>query len=92
MRGGEGITTLADTVRGQRRAHEQGVAISTVAAHFLVGRVTPVLATVSSSIGEHQGGVKWVETVMVAQFGKVRQPGKRADDGQSARWRLEHVD
>ena len=49
-------------------------------------------AAASSGVGERQGGVKDVEMVMVAWFGKVRQPGKRAHDEHSARQRPEHVD
>ena len=61
-------------------------------AHCCLGRAVPVLAVASSSVSEHQEGVKDVETVMVAWFGKVRQPGKRARDEQSARRHPVHVD
>ena len=42
----------------------------------------PVLAAASSGIGECQGGVKDVETMMVAGFGMVGQAGKRAHEQQ----------
>ena len=47
----------------------------------------PVLAAASSGIGEHQGGVNGVETMMVARFGTLRQAGKQARDQQ----RLERI-
>ena len=56
-----------------------------------LGRAMPVLVAASSGVGEHQEGVKDVETVMVARFGKVWQPGKRARAEQSARRHPERV-
>ena len=47
-----------------------------------VGRVVPVLAAASSSVGKRQRGVKRVETMIVARFGNVRRSGKRARDQQ----------
>ena len=41
-----------------------------------------MLAAASSGIGERQGGVNGVETMMVARFGMLRQAGKRARDQQ----------
>ena len=38
-------------------------------AHCALGRVVPVLAAASSGVGECQGGVNGVETMMVASFG-----------------------
>ena len=37
-----------------------------------------MLAAASSGVGERHGGVKGVETKMVAKFGTLRQVGKRA--------------
>ena len=37
-----------------------------------------MLAAASSGVGERQGGVKNVETMMVARVGMVGQAGKRA--------------
>ena len=54
--------------------------------HYFVGQVEPVLAAASSGVGERQEGVKGVKMAMVAKFGEVLQPGKRARDEQSA-WR-----
>ena len=51
----------------------------------------PVPAAASSSIGEYQGGVKCVDTVMVARFGTLGQVGQRARAQQSARWHSERV-
>ena len=45
-------------------------------AHCCLGRAVSVLAAASSGVGERQEGVKGIETVIVARFGKVRQPGK----------------
>ena len=44
-----------------------------------------MLAAASSSVGEHQGGVKDVETMMVARFGMVGQAGKQAHEQQRLR-------
>ena len=41
-----------------------------------------MLAAASSGVGECQGGVKDVETMMVAGFGMVGQAGKRAREQQ----------
>ena len=41
-----------------------------------------MLAAASSGIGERQGGVNGVETMMVARFGTLRQAGKRAREQQ----------
>ena len=41
-----------------------------------------MLAAASSGIGERQGGVKSIETMMVAKFGMVGQAGKRAHEQQ----------
>ena len=41
-----------------------------------------MLAAASSGIGECQGGVKGVKTMIVASFGKVGQAGKRAREQQ----------
>ena len=51
-----------------------------------------MLAAASSSVGECQGGVKGVETVMVASFGKVGQAGEVSTLEQSARRHPERVD
>ena len=41
-----------------------------------------MLAAESSSVGERHGGVKNVETMMVARVGMVGQAGKRAREQQ----------
>ena len=41
-----------------------------------------MLAAASSGVGERQGGVKSIETMMVARFGMVGQAGKRAREQQ----------
>ena len=41
-----------------------------------------MLAAASSSVGELQGGVKSIETMMVVKFGMVGQAGKRAREQQ----------
>ena len=41
-----------------------------------------MLAAASSGVGERQGGVKNVDTMMVARFGMVWQAGKRAREQQ----------
>ena len=40
----------------------------------------PVLAAASSCVGERQGGVKNVETMMVVRVGMVGQAGKHASN------------
>ena len=51
----------------------------------------PVLAAASSGVGKRQGGVKNVETMMVAMVGMVGQARKRAREQQWL-WRVaEHV-
>ena len=47
----------------------KGMATSTVRTHCWADRTLPVLAAVSSGVGECQGGVNGVETMMVASFG-----------------------
>ena len=56
------------------------------------GRDAPMLAAVSSSVGERQGGGKDVETMMVAGFGMVGQAGEASTLEQSARRHPERVD
>ena len=51
----------------------------------------PVLAAASSGVGECQGGVKDVETMMVARFGMVGQVGKRACEQQRLRRVAERI-
>ena len=51
-----------------------------------------MLAAASSGVGECQGGVKDVETMMVAGFGMVGQAGEASTREQSARWHSERVD
>ena len=70
--------------RGWRRAQ--------CAPHCWAGRTLPVLAAASSGVGECQGGVKDVETMMVAGFGMVGQAGEASTLEQSARRHPEHVD
>ena len=52
----------------------------------------PVLAAVSSGVGERQGGVKSIETMMVARFGMVGLAGKRAREQQRLGRDVERVD
>ena len=52
------------------------MATSTVRSHCWAGQTLPVLAAASSGVGECQGGVKDVETMMVAGFGMVGQAGE----------------
>ena len=52
----------------------------------------PVLAAASYGIGECQGGVKGVETMMVARFGMVGQAGEASTREQSIRRHPERVD
>ena len=65
---------------------------STVRPHCWAGRTLPVLAAASSGVGERQGGVKDVETMMVVRFGMVGQAGEASTREQSARQRSERVD
>ena len=51
-----------------------------------------MLAAASSGVGECQGGVKDVETMMVAGFGMVGQAGEASTLEQSTRRHLERVD
>ena len=92
VRGGEGDGGHAATVGERRRAQDQGDGDEHSAPHYWAGRTLPVLAVVSSSIGECQGGVKGVETMMVASFGKVWQAGEASTREQSARRLPERVD
>ena len=62
------------------------------APHCWVGRTVPMLAAASSGVSERQRGVKGVETKMVANFGALRQSGKRARAKQSAWPHSERVD
>ena len=57
-----------------------------VHTHYAVGRTMPVLAAVSSGIGEWQGGVLEVETRMVVRCGTLWLAGQRARAPQR-RWR-----
>ena len=41
-----------------------------------------MLAAASSGVGERQGGVKNIETMMVTRFGVVGRVGKRAREQQ----------
>ena len=50
-----------------------------------------MLAAASSGVGERQGGVKGVETGMVARLGMLGQAGQRARAQQSARRHAERV-
>ena len=61
-------------------------------AHYTLGRVVPVLAAVSSSVSECQGGVKCIKTMMVAWFVKARRAGKQPRAKQERRRHLERVD
>lgn len=70
----------------------KGVMTSTVRSALLGGRTLPVLAAVSSGVGECQGRVKGVKTMMVASFGKVWQAGEASTREQSARRLPERVD
>ena len=70
--------------RGWRRAQ--------CAPHCWAGRTLPVLAAASSGVGEFQGGVEDVETMMVAGFGMVGQAGEASTLEQSARRHPERVD
>ena len=70
----------------------KGVTTSTVRPHCWAGRTLPVLAAASSGIGECQGGVKDVETMMVARFGMVGQAGEASTREQSVRRHPERVD
>ena len=70
--------------RGWRRAQ--------CAPHCWAGRTLPVLAAASSGVGECQGGVKDVETMMVAGFGMVVEAGEASTLEQSARRHPERVD
>ena len=51
-----------------------------------------MLAAASSGVAECQGGVKGVERVMVASFGKVGQAGEASTCEQSVRRHPERVD
>ena len=51
-----------------------------------------MLASASSCVGECQGGVKDVETMMVAGFGMVGQAGEASTREQSVRRHPERVD
>ena len=51
----------------------------------------PVPVAASSGVGECQGGVKGVGTMMVARFDTLRQAGQRARAQQSARRHSERV-
>ena len=51
-----------------------------------------MLAAASSGVGESQGGVKDVKTMMVAGFGMVGQAGEASTLEQSARRHPERVD
>ena len=59
--------------------------------HCGIVRTVPMLAVASSGVGECQGGVKWVETEMVARFGTLGQAAQRARAQQSARRHSERV-
>ena len=54
--------------------------------HYTVGRTMPVLAAASSGVGEWQGGVKEVETRMVARRDTLWLAEQRARAPQR-RWR-----
>ena len=58
---------------------------------YLLGRAVPMLAAASSGIGERQGGVKGVETMIMTQFGKARRSGKQARAQQWLGRVVEHV-
>ena len=60
------------------------MATAQCAPHCWAGRTLLVLAAASSGVGECQGGVKSIETMMVVKFGMVGQAGKRARAEQSA--------
>ena len=86
VREGEEDEVHAGTIGECGRAHVRGGrrrAQCTV--HCVVGRTVPVTAAASSGIGECQGGVKGVETGMVARLGMLGQAGQRARAQQSAR-------
>ena len=70
----------------------EGVTTSTVRPHCWAGRTLPLLAAASSGVGECQGGVSDVETMMVAGFGMVGQAGEESTLEQSARHHPESVD
>ena len=72
-RSSRGNCGRAGTSTGTRRRRR-----AQCAPHCYVGRTAPVLAAASSGVGKRQGGVKKVETMIVVQFGKLRQAGKRA--------------
>ena len=61
-------------------------------AHCSLGRVVSVLAAASSGVGERQGGVKCIKTMIVARFGNTRRAGKRVRAKQERWWRTERVD
>ena len=76
------LATSGVSERGRRRRRSHGhcgraetrtvtrrVTTSTMRPHCWAGRTLPVLAAASSGIGECQGGVNGVETMMVASFG-----------------------
>ena len=79
-----GRTETSTGSRGRRRAQ--------CAPYCWAGRTLPVLAAVSSGVGECQGGVKNVETMMVAGFGMVGQVREASTLEQSARHHPESVD
>ena len=78
VRGEEDTRDHAGAVDEQRRAQEHGTRRAQGHGRTVALAAMPVLAAASSGIGEHQGGVKGVQTRMVAWFGKVRRPGQRA--------------
>jgi len=57
-----------------------------------MGALLPWPRRARAFCSKRQGAVMEVQMKMVARFGKVRQPGKRARDEQSARRHPERVD
>ena len=91
-RGGRRRSSRGNCGRAETSTGARGWRRTQCAMHCCIGRTAPVLAAVSSGIGERQEGVKRVGTMIVAKFGKVWQSGKRARAQQSARRQLERGD